>query len=90
MQLSMFLSATSVAPFLNSLLIISQRILFVNRFSKLFQKVFYGFSEEFSRTACSDKRRMCFDLPRETGRFDCSLEASLHIILQGECIVKRF
>ena len=40
MQLSMFLSATSVAPFLNSLLIISQRILFVNCFSKLFRSFF--------------------------------------------------
>ena len=48
MQLSMFLSTASAVPFLNSLLIISQRILFVNCFSKLFQKVFYGFSEEFS------------------------------------------
>lgn len=46
MQLSMFLSTASAVPFLNSLLIISQRILFVNYFSKLFQKVFRSFSEK--------------------------------------------
>ena len=67
MQLSMFLSTASAVPFLNSLLIISQRILFVNYFSKLFQKVFRNFSGEKPRTACSDKRRMCFDLPLKQG-----------------------
>lgn len=67
MQLSMFLSTASAVPFLNSLLIISQRILFVNYFSKLFQKVFRGFSGKNPQTACSDKRRMCFDLPLKQG-----------------------
>ena len=59
MQLSMFLSATSVAPFLNSLLIISQRILFVNCFSKLFwsflEKLFEIIKQLFRWPCFNDK-----------------------------------